>query len=181
VPTKPWFSRRASSWARTRTLRARSVKRLNVEPVCRRRAWVSFGQFRSDISSLVAVAYDEVLAARIRELLIDEHVVEKKLFGGLASLIQGNMAIAASGQGGVMVRVDPAQSERLVKTSNAEPMVMPRQGDGGMVASGIRGGGYQASTGEVGEDRFSVRRFVARQGQLVAPVTEGLGPPPLRL
>jgi TfoX/Sxy family transcriptional regulator of competence genes len=57
-------------------------------------------------------------------VVYDEHVEEKKMFGGLAFLIGGNMAIAASGQGGVMVRVDPEQSEWLVKTSNAEPMVM---------------------------------------------------------
>jgi TfoX/Sxy family transcriptional regulator of competence genes len=71
------------------------------------------------------MAYDEVLAARIRELLRDEQgVQEKKMFGGLAFLIGGNMAIAASGQGGVLIRVDPEESERLVKTSQAEPMVM---------------------------------------------------------
>ncbi len=46
------------------------------------------------------------------------------MFGGLAFLIGGNMAIAASGQGGVLVRVDPAQSDRLVDTSNADRAVM---------------------------------------------------------
>ena len=46
------------------------------------------------------------------------------MFGGLAFLIGGNMAVAASGQGGVLVRVDPAQSERLVATTNARPMEM---------------------------------------------------------
>jgi TfoX/Sxy family transcriptional regulator of competence genes len=71
------------------------------------------------------VAYDEVLANRIREL-IGAHpaLTEKKMFGGLAFLIGGNMAIAASGQGGILVRVDPATSDSLVKSSNAETAVM---------------------------------------------------------
>jgi TfoX/Sxy family transcriptional regulator of competence genes len=69
--------------------------------------------------------YDEELADRIRELLTGpRYVTEKKMFGGLAFLIHGNMAIAASGQGGVLVRVDPAQSDRIVATTNARPMVM---------------------------------------------------------
>ncbi len=46
------------------------------------------------------------------------------MFGGLAFLVGGNMAIAASGQGGVLVRVDPVQSEKLVSASNAERAVM---------------------------------------------------------
>jgi TfoX/Sxy family transcriptional regulator of competence genes len=71
------------------------------------------------------VAYDEELADRIRELLGGESgLTEKKMFGGLAFLIGGNMAVAASSQGGVLVRVDPAQSDRLVATTNARLMEM---------------------------------------------------------
>lgn len=71
------------------------------------------------------MAYDEELAGRIRELLGDEvDLTEKKMFGGLAFLIGGNMAVAASGQGGVLVRVDPARSESLVATTNASLMEM---------------------------------------------------------
>jgi len=71
------------------------------------------------------VAYDHDLAHRIRELLATEKGVdEKAMFGGLAFLIGGNMAVAASGQGGILVRVDPEQSDRLVRTTKAEPMVM---------------------------------------------------------
>jgi hypothetical protein len=71
------------------------------------------------------VAYDEDLANRIRELVGPEpKLTEKKMFGGLAFLIGGNMAVAASGQGGVLVRVDPDQSEKLVKTTNASVAVM---------------------------------------------------------
>jgi TfoX/Sxy family transcriptional regulator of competence genes len=71
------------------------------------------------------VAYDEELAERLRELLKREpQLTEKKMFGGLAILIGGNMAIAASGEGGVLVRVDPAESDKLVDTSNPEVAVM---------------------------------------------------------
>ena len=71
------------------------------------------------------MAYDEELAAEIRELVGDEPALtEKKMFGGLAFLIGGNMAIAASGQGGLLVRVDPDQSDELVATTSARPMEM---------------------------------------------------------
>jgi TfoX/Sxy family transcriptional regulator of competence genes len=71
------------------------------------------------------MAYDEDLADRIRALLVGEpDVSETKMFGGLAFLIRGNMAVAASGQGGVLVRVDPAKSDRLVATTGARPMEM---------------------------------------------------------
>jgi len=71
------------------------------------------------------VAYDEDLAERIRQLLVGEPgVSEKKMFGGLAFLIAGNMSIAASGEGGVLVRVDPADSDRLVGTTDAQLAVM---------------------------------------------------------
>ncbi len=75
--------------------------------------------------TIAAVAYDEELADRIRELVIGESdLTEKKMFGGLAFLIGGNMAVAASGQGGALVRVDPAQSDTLVATTNARLMEM---------------------------------------------------------
>jgi TfoX/Sxy family transcriptional regulator of competence genes len=71
------------------------------------------------------MAYDEALAERIRELTGDErNVSDMKMFGGLAFLVNGNMAVAASGQGGLLVRVDPAESDELVRTTNAEPMEM---------------------------------------------------------
>ena len=51
-------------------------------------------------------------------------MTEKKMFGGLAFLVGGNMAVAASGQGGILVRVDPAESDTLVATTNARLMEM---------------------------------------------------------
>jgi TfoX/Sxy family transcriptional regulator of competence genes len=71
------------------------------------------------------MAYDEELAGRMRTLLGERPgLTEKKMFGGLAFLIGGNMAIAASGQGGILVRVDPADSAQLVASTPAETMEM---------------------------------------------------------
>jgi TfoX/Sxy family transcriptional regulator of competence genes len=71
------------------------------------------------------MAYDEDVANLIRELVADESgVTEKKMFGGLAFLIGGNMAVAASGQGGLLVRVDPAQTEALLGEPHAAPLRM---------------------------------------------------------
>jgi hypothetical protein len=71
------------------------------------------------------VAYDEEIAARLRRLVGDEPgLTEQKMFGGLAFLVNGNMAVAASGQGGVLVRVDPADSPALVRDTTAYPMEM---------------------------------------------------------
>ena len=70
------------------------------------------------------MAYDERLAERIRDLIDEPDVVEQKMFGGLAFLIGGNMAVAASGQGGLLVRVDPAESDAIVARTNARPMEM---------------------------------------------------------
>ena len=71
------------------------------------------------------MAYDDDLAERIRELLIDEpDVTETKMFGGLAFLVGGHLAIAASRQGGVLVRVDPITSDALVARTGARHAVM---------------------------------------------------------
>jgi TfoX/Sxy family transcriptional regulator of competence genes len=71
------------------------------------------------------MAYDEDLAHRIRECLEDEpHVVERAMFGGLAFLIDGNMAVSASGRGGLMLRVDPAESSSLAAQPHVDRMVM---------------------------------------------------------
>jgi hypothetical protein len=71
------------------------------------------------------MAYDEALADRIRDLIAAEPgLTEKKMFGGLAFLIRGNMAVAASGQGGLLVRVDPKESDALLAASNARPFEM---------------------------------------------------------
>jgi len=71
------------------------------------------------------MAYDEDLADRLRELLSGERdLTEKKMFGGLALLLAGNIAVAASGQGGLMVRIEPADTENLIASTDAYPMEM---------------------------------------------------------
>ena len=71
------------------------------------------------------MAYDEDLADRIRALLATEHdVVEKKMFGGLAFLIGGNMSVSASGQGGLLLRCDPAETDALVSEPGAKRFEM---------------------------------------------------------
>lgn len=66
------------------------------------------------------------LADRIRELLADEQlaITERRMFGGLAFLVDGRMAVAASGSGGLMVRVDPAETEALAARPHAGPFEM---------------------------------------------------------
>jgi hypothetical protein len=70
------------------------------------------------------MAYDEDLANRLRELMAGEHAEEKRMFGGLAFLVDGHLAVAASGQGGLMVRVPPDDTVELLKCEHVEPMVM---------------------------------------------------------
>jgi len=69
--------------------------------------------------------YDEELASRIRSLVSGEPgLKEQKMFGGLAFLVNGNMSVAASGQGGILLRVDPDESEALTQSTSALPFVM---------------------------------------------------------
>lgn len=71
------------------------------------------------------MAYDEELADRIRAAVQHEPLLsERKMFGGLAFLIGGNMAVAASGQGGLLVRVDPAEGDDLIDDVHVRPMEM---------------------------------------------------------
>jgi TfoX/Sxy family transcriptional regulator of competence genes len=71
------------------------------------------------------MAYDEELASRIRALTVGESgLTEQKMFGGLAFLVNGNMSLAASGQGGILVHVDPDESEALTESTSAVPFVM---------------------------------------------------------
>ncbi len=71
------------------------------------------------------MAYDEHLADRVRELVAGEKgLAEQRMFGGLAFLINGNMSVAASGQGGLLVRVAPEDGDALIDDKNVFPMVM---------------------------------------------------------
>ena len=69
--------------------------------------------------------YDEDLASRIRELVAAEDgLTEKRMFGGLAFLLGGHLAVAASGQGGILVRVEPGEHDALLARPHAAPMEM---------------------------------------------------------
>ncbi len=71
------------------------------------------------------MAYDLEVAEHLRELLAGEpDVVEKRMFGGLAFLVAGHMAVTASGKGGLLLRVDPARTEELLVDGRAGRFVM---------------------------------------------------------
>jgi TfoX/Sxy family transcriptional regulator of competence genes len=88
------------------------------------------------------VAYDEELADRIREVLTGERgVTEKRMFGGLAFLIDGKMSVSASSKGGLLVRVDPEHTDRLLRGAHVEPFEMrgrPMDGWLRVDAAGVR-------------------------------------------
>jgi hypothetical protein len=110
------------------------------------------------------VAYDEDLANRIRELVGgDADLTEKKMFGGLAFLVGGNMAVAASGQGGLMVRVDPGETDALVAKPHAKPFEMRGREMQGWAAGGRRGGADEAPARTLGEAGRGLRALVAAE------------------
>ncbi len=88
------------------------------------------------------MAYDQDLAARIRDLLAgEEDVDERRMFGGLAFLVGGNLAVSASGQGGLMVRVPADETDALAAAPHAGPMEMrgrPLEGWLRVDAEGVR-------------------------------------------
>jgi TfoX/Sxy family transcriptional regulator of competence genes len=93
------------------------------------------------------MAYDEDLANRLRELLADEPAItEKKMFGGLAFLLRGNMAVAASHTGGLLVRVDPADTAACLARPHAALMEMRSRTMDGWIA--VAPGGL-ATAGEL--------------------------------
>jgi TfoX/Sxy family transcriptional regulator of competence genes len=99
------------------------------------------------------MAYDQVLAGRIRELVAAEKgLTEKRMFGGLAFLIEGNMAVAANGQGGLLLRVDPGETSRLLTRPGARPMVM----------RGREMDGWLRIDGTALDNRRNLQRWVGR-------------------
>ena len=105
------------------------------------------------------MAYDESIADRLRRLLADEPgLTEKKMFGGLAFLINGNMAISASSQGGALVRADPAASGELVATTNAQVAVM----QGRAMTGWLRVGADDLATQQQLADWVTIGRDYAR-------------------
>ena len=80
---------------------------------------------RCSAGNTAVVSYDVDLADRLREILASEPaVVEKRMFGGLAFMVAGHMAVSATGQGGLLLRIDPAQGDALLADSRASRLVM---------------------------------------------------------
>jgi hypothetical protein len=117
------------------------------------------------------VAYDERLVDRIRELVEAEPLLtEQRMFGGLALLIGGNMAVATSGQGGALIRVDPAKSARLIATTAVEPMLIGARSMDGSISTPSRCApsgswriGSRSACPSPGRCRPSTRRSGRRQ------------------
>ncbi|MFC8526380.1 TfoX/Sxy family protein [Nocardia sp. NPDC057227] len=104
------------------------------------------------------MAYDEKLADRVRALLEPGPFTEQKMFGGLAFLISGHLAVAVSGKGGLMVRVDPDEGQRLLDGTAVTPMVM----------AGRELDGWLRVTAAAVTDDAALRAWVARGAGFVA-------------
>lgn len=99
------------------------------------------------------MAYDADLAHRIRDVVRDEPGrTEKRMFGGLAFLIHGHLAVSASSQGGLLLRCHPAETESLVD----DPHVGRFQMRGREMAGWLR-----VDT-EAVETEHDLRRWVSR-------------------
>jgi hypothetical protein len=84
------------------------------------------------------MAYDEDLEARVRDAVAGEPgLSEQRMFGGLAFLVHRNMAVAASGQGGLLLRVDPADSEALTREPHVERFEMRGRAMDGWLHVGV--------------------------------------------
>lgn len=86
------------------------------------------------------MAYDEDLAHRVRELLGGTSgVQERRMFGGLAFMVGGNMAVCVSGRGGLMVRVPAEETDALLERKYVEPMVMAGRQTRGWIRVDVAG------------------------------------------
>ena len=94
------------------------------------------------------MAYDEQVAQRIRDLVQDDlDVTEKRMFGGVAFLVGGHLAVGASSKGGLMLRVEPAQTEALLALPRAEPFEMRGKAMSGWLRVDIDGFADEAELG----------------------------------
>ena len=107
--------------------------------------------------------YDEELADRLRLLLSGRGLSEKKMFGGLAFLLGGHMAVAASGEGGLLVRVPPEETDALRREPGVQPFVMQGRTMCGWLAGGAGGAGRRRRAEHLGRARLRVRRVAAAQ------------------
>lgn len=93
----------------------RGHRRVTVAANLRASSRTNPRRLRVVAGTLSGMAYDEELAHRLREALQDEsELTEQRMFGGLAFMLGGHMAVAASGRGGILLRIDPARADELV-------------------------------------------------------------------
>lgn len=118
------------------------------------------------------MAYDERLAARIRDVIRGEPgLTEKRMFGGLAFLVGGNMAVSASGQRGLLLRVDPERTEELVDGQRVRRFAMRGREMDGWLRVDPDGGRDRRGADPLGRARPRLRTVPAGQ---VAPHTRNL-------
>ncbi len=111
------------------------------------------------------MAYDVELANRLREALADEDgVTEQRMFGGLAFMIGGHMAVAASGQGGLLLRCDPNETDALVQKPHAARFEMRGREMNGWLRIDPEGCTHQARPSPLGLARGGLRKVVAGEG-----------------
>ena len=110
------------------------------------------------------MAYDEELADRIRaEVAGERGVTEMKMFGGLAFLIGGHMAVAASGQGGLMLRCDPDDTDALLGEPGAQAVRDARQGHAGLASRRGERRRRRRRAEDLGPARRGLRQVAAAQ------------------
>ncbi len=116
------------------------------------------------------MAYDEELANRIREVLADEDgVTEQRMFGGLAFMIAGHMAVSASGRGGLLLRCDPERDRRAGAEAARRALRDARPGDGRLAAHRAGGRPHQARPSALGLTRCGVCEVAAAEGVSLRP------------
>jgi hypothetical protein len=127
-----------------------------------------------------AVAYDEDLANRIRELIASgPDVSEQTMFGGLVFLVGGKMSVAASGQGSLVVSVDPEETDVLLAKPHAQPFEMRGREMEGRVRIERRGRANQTPARTLGQARRRQRTHASVEtvGQLVVESDAGVSTP----
>ena len=118
--------------------------------------------------------YDEDLAGRLRELLAGEAgITEKKMFGGLAFLLNGHMSVSASGRGGLLARVDPADTEAALERPHAARMEMGGRSMDGWITVAPEGLADEARARGLGEAQRLLREDAAAEAIARPPAGAG--------
>ena len=110
------------------------------------------------------MAYDEDLAHRLRELLADEDAItEKRMFGGLAFLLHGNMSVSASRNGGLLARIDPADTDAALARPHVKLMEMGGRTMAGWITVAPEGLKTKRDLAAVGQAQRRLREDAAAE------------------